>query len=436
MSEEDAVTLPETPEEDSFEEFVASALQAAGLLVQRNLEQWTDQWFDEKDPVLELDAIVTDYNVTPPKTILVEAKSGSWGFKHLFKVGGWMEYIDADESLFVVKDDDYDDDKYSPVTESMGINVISVPEVSGYSVLIDELEEIPNTEVNDWDIAGWWFYYRVKNELLRIAQRNRYDNSGNPGPTRFHKIWNYSSDISDSIFFSDTTRSQIKKLYRSFSENRKLSARCATEIETGEYPQGSDCQIPSDIFERTIYNGDVNEVQTSLMLEHQARSSLLKSAVDYVVECGDDAYTINNVSFPDTFEQAVAINSKNEYFAKYPLLWKIFIGIFGGFILEEMEDVELENLSRLSGIPVDKIGNAFDAYGDFFPYKRGWFWSQNNITKLRLYPVPIRGIGVHYRTMIYTENGELEELLSIVSHRNTKDDLLTWNDSGYRTLSD
>ena len=210
-SEEDAVTLPETPEKESFEEFVASALQAAGLLVQRNLEQWTDQWFDEKDPVLELDAIVTDYNVTPPKTILVEAKSGGWGFKHLFKVGGWMEYIDADESLFVVKDDDYDDEKYSPVTDSMGINVISVPEVSGYSVLIDELEEIPNTEVNDWDIVGWWFYYRVKNELLRIAQRKRYDDSGNPGPTRFHKIWNYSSDISDSVFFSDTTRSQIKK---------------------------------------------------------------------------------------------------------------------------------------------------------------------------------------------------------------------------------
>lgn len=353
----------------------------------------------------------------------------------MFKVGGWMEYIDADEGLFVVKDSGHKEDKYRPVNDSLGIYLKSVPKINQYSVLIDELENTPNRDVNDWDVAGWWFYYRVKNELLRIAQRNRYDDSGNPGPTRFHKIWEYSSGISDSIFFSDTTRRQIDKLYDSFSENRKLAARCATEIDTGEYPEDDDCTIPSEIFKRTIYDGEVNEVQTALMLEHQARLSLLKSAVDYVVEYGDDEHFISNVSFPDTFEQAVSINSGNDYFTKYPLLWKIFTGVFGGFILEELRDVEYENLSRLSGIPQGSVGKALDAYHDFFPYKSGWFWSQNNIKKLRLYPVPLRGIGVHYRTMIYTETGNLDELLELVSSPNTKDDLLTWNNSGYRALS-
>jgi hypothetical protein len=162
---------------------------------------------------------------------------------------------------------------------------------------------------------------------------------------------------------------------------------------------------------------------------------LLKSAVDYVVEYGDDEHFIGNVSFPDTFEEALSINSGKDHFTKYPLLWKVFIGVFGGFVLEELSDIEYENLSRLSGVPKDSIDNTFDAYAGFFPYQKGWFWSQNNINKLRLHPVPLRGIGVHYRTMIYTENGELDELLEMVSNPNTKDDLLTWNNSGYRALS-
>ena len=67
------------------EEYVAALFQAARYFVEKNVV--------EREPdgnILELDAVVTAYETVPPETVIVEAKSGSWGFADIFKVLGWM----------------------------------------------------------------------------------------------------------------------------------------------------------------------------------------------------------------------------------------------------------------------------------------------------------------------------------------------------------
>ena len=53
--------------------------------------------------MLELDIIITDYNQSPPALKLIELKSGGWGFSDLFKIKGWIDYLNILEAVFIVQ---------------------------------------------------------------------------------------------------------------------------------------------------------------------------------------------------------------------------------------------------------------------------------------------------------------------------------------------
>jgi predicted RecB family endonuclease len=77
------VPLPGLPKDKEFEEFLAAYFQCIGLYVQRNV---IDR---QEEEVLELDIIATSYsNNSKPDSILVEVKSGEWGFVDIFKIRG------------------------------------------------------------------------------------------------------------------------------------------------------------------------------------------------------------------------------------------------------------------------------------------------------------------------------------------------------------
>ena len=88
------IKLKELPKEKEFEEFISAYFQNGGYFIEQNI---IDRQIEE---VLELDIIVTDYNKNPPKIILLEIKSGEWGFADIFKIRGWMDYTNISEGLF------------------------------------------------------------------------------------------------------------------------------------------------------------------------------------------------------------------------------------------------------------------------------------------------------------------------------------------------
>lgn len=91
------VKLPDIPGAgEELEDYIAALFQASGHFVEKQIV--------ESDPadLLELDIFVTDY--APEKAVqrLVEVKGGKWGFTDLFKVVGWMRYLDLQHGAFFI----------------------------------------------------------------------------------------------------------------------------------------------------------------------------------------------------------------------------------------------------------------------------------------------------------------------------------------------
>lgn len=444
-----AIELPEAPEGTQFEELVAAVLQSSGLFVEKNLKEYTDKWHDYgKDPVLELDVITTSYEDDVPNLTLVEAKSGTnWGFTEVFKVRGWMEYLDIPNGLLIVSEDNVDFDKYVPVSDDLNVPIVNIPNANRYRESLKDIT--PDMEdVLEIDVESWRFIYWMERELIGFVKNRRYSDDG--GEVYSFRISDYADAISNDIFFADTITSRIDRLYESHSEYRNISAKTGHEMEHGEYPDEAE-EIPNPVFEKTLLGTDINPVQTALMLEQQARVSLLKAAVEYTAleEAGEEVgpnveimisgneYTFPVYTFPDTFENAINEISDKDNYRKYPVFWKFFTGIFGGFILEDYEDEEYEHLSALTGVPIDEVPAALDAFSEFFPLPGGDDWIVDfgnlNLRGLRLFPTPVRGIGANYRRLLYAEEDSYKNLELEKDY--TLQVLMTWHQSAYKVLN-
>src|SRR5208283_3360735 len=82
------ITLPADPSEVQYEDFVAALLLASGYFIEPRLK-----FRDNGVELLELDVVATPANEKYLDRILVEAKSGGWGFADFFKIFGWVTFL-------------------------------------------------------------------------------------------------------------------------------------------------------------------------------------------------------------------------------------------------------------------------------------------------------------------------------------------------------
>ena len=91
-----SVSLPDLPKGKEFEEYISAFFHSSGnYYIERNIIE------REVEEVLELDIVTTDYSPSPPGIKLLEIKSGEWGFPDLFKLRGWMDYLNIENGLFI-----------------------------------------------------------------------------------------------------------------------------------------------------------------------------------------------------------------------------------------------------------------------------------------------------------------------------------------------
>jgi len=97
MSDRKSVTLEDFPKSaNELEDYVAALFQSARFFVEKNIEE---------RELLELDTVATSYEGSIPSLFLAEATTGDWGFADIFKLIGWMRYLDIKKgNLFVSKD--------------------------------------------------------------------------------------------------------------------------------------------------------------------------------------------------------------------------------------------------------------------------------------------------------------------------------------------
>lgn len=414
---------------EEFEDFVSAVFQCSGYYVERNIIER-----EENKEVLELDIVATRYDMLQSKSLIVEVKSGTWGFPDLFKIKGWLDYLKYKNGIFVTNVYKKDYELYKKKAKKLGIELIQLKELS-YPAVSESLKKIiPDFEFVESDFATWIDSYRIERKILKDLKN--YKNNIAPNEKSFQKLDEYYFLLNCGIFFEESIVDRVRKLYETFQKFPRISARCGNELIGRSFDKEVK-KLNDNIYEATYYDCKYNRIQISTYIEHRARLALLKNAVDYLLERKrkDIAIEVFAEDFeeelfhylPSSFKRGINQLERHSYFYKYPLFWQWFMWIFGGFILEDYKEREYEILSQKTGIPVDEIPKAFESYQILFPQDDGWFINlapQSSIRVLKMFPRPFSGIGANYRKLIYTKNKKFEELNFSGSH--TYDDLKKW----------
>jgi hypothetical protein len=434
------VSLPDLPKGKEFEEYISAFFQSDGYYIERNIIE------REAEEVLELDIVTTDYCSSPPEIKLLEVKTGDWGFPDLFKVRGWMDYLNISKGVFIASKVRENSDFFKKKAKGLNIDLVVISNLSESKDALSEL--MNNTTIEDIDISTWRYSYWLERNLLKHLNHKKKSHTNKKC---FKALDDYYFEVTSGVFFTENIVEKVYKLYSTFQKFPHISAKCGNEL-IGNTFDGEYDTLPEKIYNDTYYKCSYNDIQISTFIEHRARLAILKSAIDYKLnkEAGIENKTKDKPllmisdsvlqslldSLPSSFKEGLDMISKHKYFHRYPIFWQWFMWIFGGFILKDYEEKEYKTLSQKTGIPIDEIPNALESYQILFPRNDGWFMDlpTSNIKLMKMFPVPFMGIGANYRRLIYTESQEFKDLK--LTGMYTLDDLIKWNTLTVEVLED
>jgi hypothetical protein len=437
------VQLPKFPTHSEFEDYTAALLRLGKYYIERNLA------FRDIEKILELDIVLTDYESEQPELQVVEVKSGDWGFPDLFKVFGWMKYLEIPKGLFIAKKNKENIEFIQKVAREMKIDLFVIPDISDVqSILVKVLPAISVDNVVEIDLSHWrfscWLERCMIEHLWFKKRRNREVKC-------YGALCNYYQEINGGIFFIENIVERVDKLYSTYmNEYPHITAKTAHELVGADFDDDYD-DIPRKIYEDTFFKCKYTDIQSSMLIEHRARLALLKSAVDYMLykNAGVSARTQDVTksilgfeyslmkTIPETFRKGLVELSSHRYFHKYPVFWQWFLWVFGGFILKDYEEQEYHILSEKTGIPEGEIDNAFNCYQILFPTEDGWFleYPDSMVKHMKLFPVPFMGVGANYRLWLYCE-GDKKDYNDLKTRGTyTVNDLIKWNNLAVEVLS-
>ncbi|MEZ4412432.1 MAG: hypothetical protein R2910_05565 [Gemmatimonadales bacterium] len=396
----ESIELPDIPANgDQFEDYVAALFQCGGYFVQRGVT--------ERDPtdVLELDAVVTDYDVQPPEALIVEAKSGTkWGYPDLFKVVGWLRYLHMSRGCFLVQTVPRRMDFAKRQARAAGLDVALVhleePDLTAGFVAAGFSEAPTETALNVWR-----FSYLIERSLLTCIHEAKKNAPTQAGP---RAIWDYYNLINNSLFFEPDDYERVTALYAAFGQHPKLALGVAREIGGG----GFDCEAEdpkNPQIRDALYRCAYPVLQACIYFEHRARLAILKAVVDIVLlapapkvilKAGDSGWTQLEL-LPVNIRQAVETLRAHPAVRHYPRFWQVFLWGCGGFLLRDREDDEFRWLSTQTGVPVEEMGNALSAFDVCFPLNNGGSWLtdayDSQCRVVRMVPCVYQGLGVYHR---------------------------------------
>lgn len=224
----------------------------------------------------------------------------------------------------------------------------------------------------------------------------------------------YQRLVNDGLFFANDSYQQLSMLYEAYKEHPKLTAATAREMDGEEFD--AQAIAPNSLtMHQALYEGHHPLLQACMFFEHRARLALLKTAIDLTLERpsgltlavvdpgGDIDWNLFLIhTLPSTFKAGQAWLAEQPNSKLYATFWQQFLWGWGGFYLEHRKEEEFAWMSEYSGIPVDEIPTALQAFDKFFPIggwiaKAGW----SDIMVVRMVPWYFQGLGAAYRRVKY-----------------------------------
>ena len=309
---------------------------------------------------------------------------------------------------------------------------------------VNRSELLKNLVVDDMDVSWWRFSHWVERELVRHLKKEKKNNLNMQG---FVALDKYLQTVNGGVFFSSNVNERIRTLYKIFQDNPHISKKLANEFLGKNYEDEHE-SIPREIYAETFYSAQLTPVTLTSYVEHRARLAVLKSAVDLclfeenaVHERAPAGVDVKGATvsyrkiLPGSFICGLEEIKDDPYFHAYPLFWQHFLWFFGGFILVDRLEDEYKLFSEKTGIPVEEIPRALEAYDKLFPTTDGWFYgpsSTSNIRMLKMMCCPFMGIGANVRRCHYSDVEGFEEMGLTGKH--TVNDLRKWNNLGVSLL--
>lgn len=426
------IRLLDIPHDLNFEDFIAAHLNAEGYFLERNVRMIDD------GVILELDVVT--YRFDPEghaEKKFIEAKSGDWGFPDIFKIKGWMVYIDFPEAYFVVIDNVKKKmSLYDNVAKYLEIKLLSTP--IGEGKLDDhELYDafgIQKRRFNDFLVPSFRYAYaleRMMNSHLKMEIAAHKDSTG------LANLKKLIATVSESSFFVRSPRKRVLKIFEAYRDNVRITAKISHELQGESYAKLSDdIDIRSDDFSSIFHTcTGKNVLYTSLYAELIEKMNILKCCVEDI-GYKEESSIISSIEaslLPLNIKEGIRQLKSYAHYYQYPYLMQVFVYAFGGFVLKEKQTEEYEMLSEISGIPVDEIDNALHVFDVLFPIEGG-SWLQevpySGILQLTMMPIPLSGIGANLRRKLYCKSGDYDELKKQISTYAYKD-LIKWNNLAY-----
>ena len=428
-----AVTLPDTPESPhELEDYVAALFQSAGFFVEKNIIER-----DSHTEILELDVVATNYDKDIPFSVLAEVKSGKWGFPDIFKLIGWMKYLQIPQGAFFVSESEKE-----PAFVERKVTPLNVK-----FVYLDDFAESTKrftkagfpTVSDPLLLKVWRYAYLIERRLIDRLRIHKNACSLCEGPStamRYHNL------INNGIFFANDIRDCLNQLYDAYGKHPKLSLGLALEMDGRKFDPNRR-YTESTHFREAMLDGMHDPVQACFYLEHRARLSILKAAIDWVCLSeqggapaipGVGSNMASDWFLPLSFRDGLDRIKHDPYFKRYALFWQVFLWGFGGFYLEDRKDTEFGWLAEQTGIPVEEIPRALQVFDVLFPLPNDSWLKQAGPTRctiVKLVPGAFRGLGVNHRFWRYG----YDTVYDFGYKDYTVNDIMKWNKNVHDLLA-
>ena len=438
----DVIKLPQIPKDRSYEDYVAAILNAGGYFLERGIKK------REEGDILELDIVVNKFEKdNEVQKSIVEVKSGKeWGFPEIFKVKGWMSFLDFEKAAFVVQVvNNKILELYSRISDKLGISLIVTPEVGEKleDTMLKKYFTIAPSDKFDAAVSCLRFAFALEHKLtddIISASKSNVEIKSHAD------LRNYLEIINDNSFFESDAKSRLYRIFEAYQRYRNMTARIDQEKGGKAYCLlTNDERIRKETYESLFYTcTDMNILYASLFVEILEKLNILKCCVEDMLRPAGKKSMFESLGddlLPSTLKDGMKVMKDQPYFHLYPYFWQMFIFLFGGFVINDKENKvrEYALLSDITKVPQEHIDDALGAFDLLFPIPDGRKWlfdiSNSAVTILMFVPVPFCGIGVNSRRCAYTEDGKYSSLREKLSGEMTYHDFVKWNNLAAKYLS-
>lgn len=438
------VSLPSLPKDEFYEDYVSAIFAACGLFVERRIS------LNEPVNILELDIVTSEIHSNKTEKTIVEIKSGQWGLTDVFKIRGWLDYLQYSNAAFIgLQSNKLNFGEYQNIASSLQINLIDIP-LDGESKLDDTVLiksfnlSQPETHVYESAVPTLRFAfvlerYMIEKYLCGLAK----DAQALPS---YKLLKKYINQFCNHSFFISDAHKRLISVFEAYIENKNITARIDYEKLTGTYPSPDGVKLSEAAFSDLFYSipNSLNPLHIALYAELQNRLTILKLSVE---EYQSDKSltglmrTVTRLSLPSNIKDGIDKLAKNPQFHRYPILWQNFIYVMGGFILKDRLNDEYHILSKLSGVPEEEVETALTAFDVLFPLSSGtWFFDKpyTTIKILQFMPLPFSGLGANFRRIYYRADDQhysYDDLGKLLTGQYTLSDLNKFNNLAVEYLT-